>query len=113
MGVLDKPFSSSGVMLFHRDSAVQTPFLLFLCAFVVKNEWVLYCNYSSGMAQIAQRRQHGSHPRHLRHFSAMLPRIRRTKLSIQRRAPSHPPAISADVLQIVQQLQRILHFVLS
>jgi hypothetical protein len=57
-----------------------------------------------------QRRTHGSHSRHLCHFGGFSRATRATKMSIQRHTPSHPPAISAAIVQIVQQMQLLLSY---
>jgi hypothetical protein len=55
--------------------------------------------------QIAQRWQYGSVSRHSCHFSGKFGGCRRPKISIQRFLPGLPPVISAEVLQILQQMQ--------
>jgi len=47
----------------------------------------------------------GGISRAIRHFSAISRATHRHKMPIRRLTPSHPPAISAEVLQFVQQMQ--------
>ncbi len=58
--------------------------------------------------RIATRWHQPNHPLQLRHFSDMERASRRYKMSIQRLTPSHPPAISAGVLQNLQFVQHLL-----
>jgi hypothetical protein len=51
-----------------------------------------------------QRWQQPSDPPHLCHFSGLSRATRQHKMSIRRLAPSHPPAISADKMQNLQQM---------
>ena len=51
------------------------------------------------------RRHSPSHPRHLCHFGGSHRTTRGTQMPIQRHLPSHPPAISAEVLQKLHEMQ--------
>ncbi len=78
----------------------MTSFSLRLCgstAFVFScNLPFVSCNYSSGSAQIAQRRTRGSLPPDLRHFGGISRTNRQSIVPIQRLAPLNPPDNSAD-----------------
>jgi hypothetical protein len=62
------------------------------------------CPSAAATVTIATRWYPPVYPPHLRHFSGSSRDSRHAKMSIQRLAPSHPPVISADLLQIVQLL---------
>jgi hypothetical protein len=87
--------------------------LFFLCAFVVKNAFVFAFSAAFSLTSaataptFATRRPYGNHLLQLRQFSGSSRANRGTKLSIQRFLPCFPPVISADGLQIVQNLQLI------
>jgi hypothetical protein len=55
--------------------------------------------------QIVQRWKQPSQPLHLCHFSGISRTSRQHKMTIQRLAPSQPPAISAGNMQNVQFVQ--------
>jgi hypothetical protein len=69
-----------------------------------------YWHLQKQYAQIARRRYQPSLSLYLCHFSGMSQVSRRHKMSFRRRLPSHPPAVSAENMQFVQQLQHLPHF---
>ncbi len=54
-----------------------------------------------------RRWQHPTHPPQSCQFSGSQRASRRHKMPIQRRAPSHPPAISAEIMQMMQNVQQL------
>ena len=96
----------------RRLLAMSLYFLFFLCVFVV-NRIVFGFAFSAARSHIsaattpqyAQRRIHPTNPLHLCHFSGISRSSRRAKMTIQRLAPSKPPAISADELHNLRILR--------
>jgi hypothetical protein len=82
--------SSSNSLPTANNGILKFPFIKLITLFTAAT--------TAAAEAFAQRWRQPGHPRFLCHFSGISRASRRTKFSLQRLPPSHPPAISAEVM---------------